>query len=78
MLNYFVQLNVFVDAGAADTVVDEQGRIIGTQSIYDIEQWRYGKGFGINIRSPIGPLKFDFANNDQNIWIIQFNFGQSF
>ena len=78
MLNYFVQLNVFVDAGAADTVVDEQGRIIGTQSIYDVEQWRYGKGFGINIRSPIGPLKFDFANNDQNIWIIQFNFGQSF
>lgn len=78
MLNYFVQLSLFVDAGAANTIVDSNGNAIGTQSIYDTSQWRYGKGLGIHIRSPIGPLKFDFANNDQNIWVIQFNFGQSF
>ena len=81
-----VQLSLFLDAGNAPQAVDDSGQqrtrtgALGadTQSIYDIFKWRVGKGIGITVQSPLGPLKFDFANNDQNIWLIQFNFGNAF
>lgn len=70
---------LFVDAGTAPQSVDRYGQFVGSShSIFSLSKWRVGKGIGIRINSPIGPLRLDFANSDEGLWRIHFSIGHAF
>ncbi len=48
---------------------------------YHLDDLGYAAGFGVHVRTPIGPAGIDFARpifNDKNKWLLHFNIGHTF
>ena len=79
MLNHVFQWLLFADAGTATQPVDSDGNVDGPDhSIFNLSKWRVGKGIGVRINSPLGPLRLDFGNDDEGQWNIHFSLGHAF
>jgi outer membrane protein insertion porin family len=66
-----LKLNLFLDAG----------NVWENSFSYRINDLHYASGFGIRIKTPIGPAGIDFARpifDDEKSWQIHFNIGHSF
>ena len=67
------QFILFVDAGYATSA-----SLNSKASIFNPGNYIIGKGVGIRVTTPLGPLRLDFGNSDQGNWQIHFSMGQSF
>lgn len=67
--NKIIQGIAFVDAGMAS---------YSRNQVFGISHYRVGKGIGLRIQSPLGPLRLDYALNDEGDTYIHFNIGQTF
>ncbi len=72
----FVGGALFIDYG---TNLGSEGAVIGKPAIVrDLSGSGYGYGLGIRVQSPVGPIRIDYAINDQGDNRLHFGIGEKF
>jgi len=67
LINDMFGIVAFLDCGAASY-----------ENVFAVKNYHWGKGLGLRVNTPIGPLRLDYGFGDNGHGVFHFNIGQSF